>query len=1003
MADVVINFEGRDGTQNEFSVLSRRLRELNLDANRFTRTRKQQESDFARFQTAQLRQVARQRKANEREQIRSAKQVEREQIASQRNAFNHRLALIKAQRKAEQRAERARERALNDYVRSIRSFASNLALGLGFGAFNFGRIGFEAAIQFDTARNALTALTGSQEEANRRLERFQQLAKLPSLTLQSITRAAVQFEAVGTDARLAERAIAGLGNQLALFGQTDLNPLVRAFTQIQTATGVMQEEINQLRDALPGILGVIRQEFGTVDAEVIRDQGITPDEFIRRLVDALERVPRATVGAATTFQNFQLSLRGLGRALAELALPQLTIEIQKITAAIDDLSEQDFSDLKAQFDSITVSLSVIAQTLLRLNLPDLIQNLGLGITGLGTAKIGEILSRASSGAKNLNEETKELIENLSKTRQRGVLLGQTMRVLGRALAAVGAGLVVKDLIVASQQADDTRTSFERLKDAIIDVSGTRLVFGQRDLPELQIDAHRRLRQILEEINRAREEGDSKAVKSLLEQKDILTEFIRLQRARTPEGSPVSRANRISELERQRNELRQIISESEGLIQNAERLIPLREKLKGIEEEIANLYKLQNDIVAEVTVTTTVETEPISQEQINALAGFRRDAFRALREAQQEELNRLFGARDNQIQRRLELQRAAAARQTAIAEDQGRRAVEINRQSIATIREQVRQQHEEERREINKTQIAAINAIFERAQARREYLTPRPADRTPPGVIESLRPLDVPSTGTVSSRESTNLLSELSRIAQEQGKIIGDQIRENERQQRESLQRMEQNTRQHLQDQAQLFRSLTTNFIDATFALITGTDLTFGEVVREFLASSARIIAQYVLEVEIRKRLSDELRNRELANIAAVETARNAASVNSIFSAATSLAPLAIVPALFGGEFSNLFSGIRELFHNPAADQYALQSGYSAAASLDPGSATGRRNSDDFTDFFSRGFRRQLEEANLNTGTTEQVINVNLNLSDQSLEKIAVRTARLVEKGIIRRQ
>ena len=1092
MADVVINFEGVDSTQSEFNVLRRRLKELGLDTARFTRTRQQQEAAHQRFQVAQLNRIRRERKQAEREQIRSAKQVEREQIASQRNAFNHRLALIKARRKAEQQAERARERALTRFNNQLSRISGRLALGGGFLAFNIGRGILDASIQFDTARNALVALTGSIDEANRRLERYQQLAKLPALSLQSITQAAVQFEAVGLQAQLSERAIEQLGNQLALFGETDLSPFVRAISQISQSTEILQEEINQIRDAGQagaGIIALIREEFGTIRAEGLREQGITPDEFIRRLVDALERAPRATGGAANAFQNFRIAVNNLGRALGDLALPQITIRLEEFTKRIDQLSEQDLSGLKEQFDSITNSLFDVANTFTNLNILDTFNRLKIAIAGFTTERLGSILGSISKGIVETRQAAQGTSIVLEEIDGRFVGIARTsteipkiarvfstlagiLRVVGFAAQGISIGLFVKDLATASDVAKGVTTDLGNLDKVIKDIQesskNTDFIDRIKEIGLARQNA--RLNELNKELENIRNSieafgnigrptlgflafGENFSESSLARLTQLRSELESIENRSLQEHARLSLINdiisfrkreeivlkRIAQIQndisnsdkekvtdlRQQLEIITQYRDEQGFILRDAGIIPVspdihtvltaeearvQTALEQLREANIELSRLNNLIFSQQRDRQTQEAPEQTQEQINALAGFRRDAFRALREQRDRDRERRQGALNQQIARTISARKLEQEQLENIARDLAQAETFYNRQANDIKAEQNRRFREQERREEVRHQFEInsqrLNAIAERVFDRRERLTPRPADISPPDVIE--RPLEVPSQGFLSGLRGPTgtpqaVASELFEVAGVSLEALSDQYIQAERQQRESLQRMEQNARQHLQDQAQLFRSLTTNFIDATFALITGTNLTFGEVVREFLSSSARIIAQYVLEVEIRKRLSDELRNRELANIATVETARNAASLNAISSAAIGLGPLAFVPAIFGSEFSNLFSGIRELFHNPAADQYALQSGYSAAASLDPGSATGRRNSDDFTDFFSRGFRRQLEEANLNTGTTEQVINVNLNLSDQSLEKIAVRTARLVEKGIIRRQ
>jgi hypothetical protein len=94
-----------------------------------------------------------------------------------------------------------------------------------------------------------------------------------------------------------------------------------ALSQISAVGKVTQEDLNQIKERLPEFARVMKEEFGVVTAEGIRELGISSEEFIKRSVGALGNLERANGGLANTFDNLKdnvgASLAELGKAINE--------------------------------------------------------------------------------------------------------------------------------------------------------------------------------------------------------------------------------------------------------------------------------------------------------------------------------------------------------------------------------------------------------------------------------------------------------------------------------------------------------------------------------------------------------------------------------------------------------------------------------------------------------------------------------------------------------------
>jgi len=175
---------------------------------------------------------------------------------------------------------------------------------------------------------------GSSEDAAVEMEKLRKVAENPGLALPEVVKASASLQSVGMNADAARETITQFGNAVARAGggAEQFDGVVLALSQISAVGKVTQEDLNQIKERLPEFARVMKEEFGVVTAEGIRELGISSEEFIQRSVGALGNLERANGGLANTFDNLKdnvsASLAELGKAINE------TLNLEAVAAAL---------------------------------------------------------------------------------------------------------------------------------------------------------------------------------------------------------------------------------------------------------------------------------------------------------------------------------------------------------------------------------------------------------------------------------------------------------------------------------------------------------------------------------------------------------------------------------------------------------------------------------------------------------------------------------------------
>jgi len=226
------------------------------------------------------------------------------------------------------------EKSMTKFGQNMSNLGSTLTQSLTLPIIGVGAAALKSFADMEKLENGLIAIMGSSEDAAVEMEKLRKVAENPGLALPEVVKASASLQSVGMNADAARETITQFGNAVARAGggAEQFDGVVLALSQISAVGKVTQEDLNQIKERLPEFARVMKEEFGVVTAEGIRELGISSEEFIQRSVGALGNLERANGGLANTFNNLKdnvgASLAELGKAINE------TLNLEAVAAAL---------------------------------------------------------------------------------------------------------------------------------------------------------------------------------------------------------------------------------------------------------------------------------------------------------------------------------------------------------------------------------------------------------------------------------------------------------------------------------------------------------------------------------------------------------------------------------------------------------------------------------------------------------------------------------------------
>ena len=228
------------------------------------------------------------------------------------------------------------ERSMSRFGGKMQNIGTTLTQSLTLPIIGLGAASLKSFADIEKLQNGLIAIMGSSTDAAVEMEKLRKVAENPGLALPEVVKASASLQSVGMNADAARETITQFGNAVARAGggAEQFDGVVLALSQISAVGKVTQEDLNQIKERLPEFARVMKEEFGVVTAEGIRELGISSEEFIQRSVGALGNLERANGGLANTFDNLKdnvgASLAELGKAINE------TLNLEAVAAALSE-------------------------------------------------------------------------------------------------------------------------------------------------------------------------------------------------------------------------------------------------------------------------------------------------------------------------------------------------------------------------------------------------------------------------------------------------------------------------------------------------------------------------------------------------------------------------------------------------------------------------------------------------------------------------------------------
>lgn len=235
------------------------------------------------------------------------------------------------------KAIREAEKSLKGAVSSFSSIGNSLSLALTAPIAAFTGISIKAAGDLESLRLALEKTMGgagrSIGEAKAELEELRKAALAPGLDFEQAVRGSIRLQGVGYEAEQARKIIVQLANALSLAGGTadQLDGVTKQFAQMIGKGKIMQEDLTIILENMPNLAKVMKDTFGTSNAEMLRKMGVSVEDFIAKLTDGMAKLPRAQGGIANSIVNAQNAIK--------LAISEVGEEINKtfnVTGAMAD-------------------------------------------------------------------------------------------------------------------------------------------------------------------------------------------------------------------------------------------------------------------------------------------------------------------------------------------------------------------------------------------------------------------------------------------------------------------------------------------------------------------------------------------------------------------------------------------------------------------------------------------------------------------------------------------
>jgi len=161
-------------------------------------------------------------------------------------------------------------------------------------------------------------------DAQKEIEALRKSALAPGLDLEQAIKASIRLQSVGDSAEAARKTIEGVANAVALTGGTaaNLESVTVQMSQMISKGKVLSQDLRIIQENMPIISKLMKQAFGTSNAEDIQALGITGKEFVDKITLELQKLPKVAGGIQNAIVNAGAAVKNF--------LATIGLEINKV-------------------------------------------------------------------------------------------------------------------------------------------------------------------------------------------------------------------------------------------------------------------------------------------------------------------------------------------------------------------------------------------------------------------------------------------------------------------------------------------------------------------------------------------------------------------------------------------------------------------------------------------------------------------------------------------------
>lgn len=274
-----------------------------------------------------------------------------------------------------QNAIKAVEAGLKSTGQKLKDIGGDLSTYVSLPLAALGGAAIKAFGDIQSLKAGLTTITGSAKETEKQFGRLVDLAKLPGLGLPEVAKGSISLQVIGFTAEKAEKAIKSFGNAVASVGagRDEFQRATYGLAQLANTDFPLGEDLNIIKDAIPQVVPLLNEAFGTARSDDLKKLGITSAQVVDTIIDGLSKLPPVTGGINAAFENLSDGVFTNLAQIGEIINKNLDIAAlsDKIVDGISAIT-QWFKDLSPEVQKATLVFAGLA-----IVIPPLLVGLGV--------------------------------------------------------------------------------------------------------------------------------------------------------------------------------------------------------------------------------------------------------------------------------------------------------------------------------------------------------------------------------------------------------------------------------------------------------------------------------------------------------------------------------------------------------------------------------------------------------------------------------------------------